>query len=103
MVNSLVTGLDLKMADWQELLKQPEIQFWYTNWKGVQAKRSVEPLNIQYKFGDRRFYDNREHIFLIAFDLDKNENREFMVDKIMFDCPDFYPLGYDQKTSWRDA
>lgn len=77
-------GSDITMAEWENLLSRKEIVFSYRNWKGVVGERKVKPLNLFYKVGDQRFYDEEKHWFLVAYDIHKQELREFKLDNISF-------------------
>lgn len=54
--------------------KNKEIEFSYTNWKGVTRDRHVRPDNIW--FGTSQWHEG-EQWFLTAYDFDKQANREF--------------------------
>jgi predicted DNA-binding transcriptional regulator YafY len=62
------------------------LKFRYLNWEGVQRVRKVKPIKIWY--GETKWHPKKQW-FLKAFDLDKNEERDFaLTDIIKFFKPD---------------
>lgn len=55
------------------------VTFSYTNYKGILSNRSVQPIEI--RFGSTEWHQDAQWL-LKAFDLDKNDIREFAVKDI---------------------
>ncbi|SNY93405.1 hypothetical protein SAMN04515647_3700 [Cohaesibacter sp. ES.047] len=67
---------------WEEgasLTNTPTLQFTYTNWRGVTSIRKVEPIFI---WCGRTEWHPDPQWFLKAFDLEKNEMRDFALADI---------------------
>jgi predicted DNA-binding transcriptional regulator YafY len=56
------------------------IKIFYKNWKNVTSERNIIPVKIW--FGETEFH-KEEQWFMEAFDLDKNEIRNFALKDIL--------------------
>ena len=61
------------------------MKFTYTNYKDVTKERYVgSPMSIEFMKGDKRFYHNEDYkFFLRAFDLEKQEYRDFSLERMV--------------------
>ena len=83
-----MNGSELAMSEWSWLLNnKQELKFVYTNYKDVTKERYVgSPMSIEFMIGDKRFYhNNKPKFFLRAFDLEKQEYRDFNLERIIID------------------
>ena len=83
-----MNGSELAMSEWSWLLNnKQELKFVYTNYKDVTKERYVgSPMSIEFMKGDKRFYhNNKPKFFLRAFDLEKQEYRDFSLERIIID------------------
>ena len=83
-----MNGSELAMSEWSWLLNnKQELKFVYTNYKDVTKERYVgSPMSIEFMKGDKRFYHNdKPNFFLRAFDLEKQEYRDFSLERIIID------------------
>ena len=83
-----MNGSELAMSEWSWLLNnKQELKFVYTNYKDVTKERYVgSPMSIEFMIGDKRFYHNdKPKFFLRAFDLEKQEYRDFSLERIIID------------------
>ena len=56
-----------------------DVEISYTNYKGETAVRRVHPLSLS--LGESKWHSGRR-LFLLAYDLDKEDYREFDVNEI---------------------
>ena len=83
-----MNGSELAMSEWSWLLNnKQELKFVYTNYKDVTKERYVgSPMSIEFMKGDKRFYHNdKPKFFLRAFDLEKQEYRDFSLERMTID------------------
>ena len=83
-----MNGSELAMSEWSWLLNnKQELKFVYTNYKNDVRERYVgSPMSIEFMTGDKRFYhNNKPKFFLRAFDLEKQEYRDFSLERIIID------------------
>ena len=83
-----MNGSELAMSEWSWLLNnKQELKFVYTNYKDVTKERYVgSPMSIEFMVGDKRFYHNdKPKFFLRAFDLEKQEYRDFSLERMVID------------------
>ena len=83
-----MNGSELSMSEWSWLLNnKQELKFVYTNYKDVTKERYVgSPMSIEFMKGDKRFYHNEDYkFFLRAFDLEKQEYRDFSLERMVID------------------
>ena len=83
-----MNGSELSMSEWSWLLNnKQELKFVYTNYKDVIKERYVgSPMSIEFMKGNKRFYHNEDYkFFLRAFDLDKQEYRDFSLERMTID------------------
>ena len=83
-----MNGSELAMSEWSWLLNnKQELKFVYTNYKDVTKERYVgSPMSIEFMIGDKRFYHNdKPKFFLRAFDLEKQEYRDFSLERMVID------------------
>ena len=83
-----MNGSELAMSEWSWLLNnKQELKFVYTNYKDVTKERYVgSPMSIEFMTGDKRFYhNNKPKFFLRAFDLEKQEYRDFSLERMVID------------------
>ena len=83
-----MNGSELAMSEWSWLLNnKQELKFVYTNYKDVTKERYVgSPMSIEFMKGDKRFYHNdKPKFFLRAFDLEKQEYRDFSLERMVVD------------------
>ena len=83
-----MNGSELAMSEWSWLLNnKQELKFVYTNYKDVTKERYVgSPMSIEFMTGDKRFYhNNKPKFFLRAFDLEKQEYRDFSLERVIID------------------
>jgi len=73
----------MTLSELEYLLKQPKLEFTYTNWKGETRQRSCEPLNIEYKRSP--FHGKEKQLVLVGNDLEKQQIREYLCKDIVFD------------------
>jgi hypothetical protein len=67
-----------------------ELTFGYINWRGESSRRRARPISI--RWGETRWHP-RPGWLLLAFDLDKQENREFyMRDMLLVEPGDSMSL-----------
>ena len=81
-----MNGSELAMSEWSWLLNnKQELKFVYTNYKDVTKERYVgSPMSIEFMVGDKRFYHNdKPKFFLRAFDLEKQEYRDFSLERMV--------------------
>ena len=81
-----MNGSELAMSEWSWLLNnKQELKFVYTNYKDVTKERYVgSPMSIEFMIGDKRFYHNgKPKFFLRAFDLEKQEYRDFSLERMV--------------------
>lgn len=81
-----MNGSELAMSEWSLLLNnKQELKFVYTNYKDVTKERYVgSPMSIEFMKGDKRFYHNdKPKFFLRAFDLEKQEYRDFSLERMV--------------------
>ncbi len=64
--------------DKQDLIKQ-QVTIVYTNWKGEKSKRHIIPKKIY--FGSTSWHPEEQWL-LLAFDIDKQEDRNFAIKDI---------------------
>lgn len=57
--------------------------FLYKNWKGKVSTRKVEI--IEYKYTVSHYHGDEEQLFLIGFDLDKQQERTYLVADIILE------------------
>jgi predicted DNA-binding transcriptional regulator YafY len=75
-MSGYVRALELD-AERREAEAVPALAFDYTNWRGERSSRRARPLSL--RFGASEWHP-RPQALMRAFDLDKNEVREFAVD-----------------------
>ncbi len=83
-----MNGSELTMSEWEYLLNNNlELKFTYTNYKNDIRERYVgSPMSIEFMTGDARFYhNNKPKFFLRAFDLEKQEYRDFSLERMVID------------------
>ena len=83
-----MNGSELAMSEWEYLLNNNlELKFTYTNYKNDIRERYVgSPMSIEFMIGDKRFYHNdKPKFFLRAFDLEKQEYRDFSLERMVID------------------
>ena len=83
-----MNGSELAMSEWSWLLNnKQELKFVYTNYKNDIRERYVgSPMSIEFMTGDARFYhNNKPKFFLRAFDLEKQEYRDFSLERMVID------------------
>ena len=86
-----MNGSELAMSEWEYLLNNNlELKFIYTNYKNDIRERYVgSPMAIEFMVGDKRFYNNNNNnkpkFFLRAFDLEKQEYRDFSLERMIID------------------
>ena len=83
-----MNGSELAMSEWSWLLNnKQELKFVYTNYKDITKERYVgSPMSIEFMEGDKRFYHNdKPKFFLRAFDLEKQEYRDFSLERMIID------------------
>ena len=83
-----MNGSELAMSEWSWLLNnKQELKFVYTNYKDITKERYVgSPMSIEFMIGDKRFYHNdKPKFFLRAFDLEKQEYRDFSLERMVID------------------
>lgn len=81
-------GNDLTLCEWNYLLdNKQELTFTYTNWKNDTRQRKVgSPMSIEYMKGDPKFHPEQQYrFFLVAFDLEKEEYRDFELSRMEID------------------
>lgn len=61
-----------------------EIIFTYKNWKGITSVRRIDKKSIVIKFSESEFHkEDGEQWIMDAYDLDKNDFREFAIKDIV--------------------
>ena len=71
----------LTVSEIEHLVKQETLTFKYRNWKGVNGTRLIgQPMTIEYKTSP--YYENAG-LFLTAFDLNKQEYRDFLLSRML--------------------
>ena len=83
-----MNGSELAMSEWAWLLNnKQELKFVYTNYKDDTKTRTVgSPMSVEFMVGDKRFYHNEDYkFFLRAFDLEKQEYRDFSLERMIID------------------
>lgn len=80
------------MSEMKQPDDHPPLRFRYTNWRGEVAIRLVWP--IEWKYGSTEWHPESQWL-LRAFDLDKQEIREFAASGIVGD------IDHVQEQSWR--
>lgn len=63
------------------------VEIIYTNWKGIKAKRTIQPIGIW--FGKTEFHPDEQWL-LKAVDIEKGEERDFA----MKDIESWQPEGH---------
>jgi len=77
-----MNGLQLTLAEWEDLLEKDTITFTYKNYKGDFSERTVIPERI--KYGYSQYHGPHDLCLLWAYDVNKEQYRDFAIKDITF-------------------